>query len=125
MAKFISTFLSFLILLGSSGIAYSQHFCGGKEVIAEITVGHSDLSCGMSMDENGCCDNHSTKVKTDENYSVFSQTFSFDNNLEVLLPAFNFEYVFVEDIQRVEVFSDCSPPPLEKDLNILYETFLI
>ncbi len=125
MAKMISTFLSLLILLGSSGIAYSQHFCGGQEVLAEVTVGHKELSCGMAMEENGCCDNHSTKVKIENSYAAYSQNFQFVNNLESLLPVFDIEYVYVDYIQNNKFYIDYSPPPIDRDFNILYDTFLI
>lgn len=139
MKKTISIFLSILILASSSGIAYAQHFCSGMEMMAEVTLGEKHLSCGM--DENAlvsdcgdesvapeshdCCKNHFTKIQTDDNFAKAS----FDLKLNKTFVA-TFVSVFV--LQEVEIapaektfFADYNPPPLERDFNILYETFLI
>lgn len=139
MKKAISIFLSVLILASSSGIAYSQHFCGGMEIMSEITLGEKHLSCGVEMDitdsdcadenpildSHDCCKNHITKIQIDENFAKAS----FDIKLNKTFVA-TFVSVFL--LQEVEIastqktfFADYYPPPLEQDLNILYETFLI
>jgi hypothetical protein len=127
------------MLASSSGIAYAQHFCSGMEMMAQITLGEKHLSCGMvedSLDSNcndeaatpeahDCCKNHITKIQTDENYAKAS----FDLKLDKTFVA-TFVSVFI--MQEVEItsteknfFADYNPPPLEQDLNILYDTFLI
>ena len=137
MKKTISIFLSLLMLASSSGVAYSQHFCGGMEMMAEITLGKKLLSCGMEetapdcgdktvvLKDHHCCKNHVTKIQTDDNFSKAS----FDLKLNKTLLA-TFVSVFV--LQEVEIvstektfFAEYNPPPLERDFNILYETFLI
>lgn len=139
MKKTISIFLSILMLASSSGIAYSQHFCGGMEMMSEVTLGEKQLSCGMDMadealdckvekstpESHDCCKNHITKIQTDDNFAKAS----FDLKLN---KAFIATFVSVFVLQEVEIastnktfFADYNPPPLELDLNILYETFLI
>ena len=127
------------MLASSSGIAYSQHFCSGMEMIAEVTLGEKQLSCGMendipdshcgdkstTLEAQDCCKNHITKIQTDDNFAKVA----FDLKLNKTFVA-TFVSVFV--LQEVEIdfaektfFADYNPPPLEQDLNILYETFLI
>ncbi|MCZ4318121.1 hypothetical protein O4H26_03870 [Aequorivita viscosa] len=139
MKKSISIFLSILMLASSSGIAYAQHFCSGMEMMAEITLGEKHLSCSMAEDAtdsdcndktvtpeaHDCCKNHITKIQTDENFAKAS----FDLKLNKTFVA-TFVSVFI--LQEVEItftektfFADYNPPPLEQDLNILYDTFLI
>lgn len=138
MKKAISIFLSVLMLASSSGIAYAQHFCSGMEMMAEITLGEKHLSCGMvdapdsdcgdktaASEAHDCCKNHVTKIQTDDNFAKAS----FDLKLNKTFEA-TFVSVFI--LQEVEIasiektfFADYNPPPLEQDLNILYETFLI
>ncbi|AFL80063.1 hypothetical protein Aeqsu_0552 [Aequorivita sublithincola DSM 14238] len=139
MKKAISIFLSILMLASSSGMAYSQHFCGGLEMMSEITLGEKLLSCGMETnvldsdcggettthDSHDCCKNHITKIHTDDNFAKAS----FNLKLNKTFVA-TFISVFV--LQEVEItstektfFADYNPPPLEQDLNILYDTFLI
>jgi len=137
MKKTISILLSILMFASSSGIAYAQHFCSGMEMMAEITLGEKLLSCGMEevSDKCGdetfivkghdCCENQFTQIQTDDNFAKAS--FHLKLNKTFVAP---FVTVFV--LQEVEIastektfFPEYNPPPLEQDLNILYETFLI
>lgn len=139
MRKAISIFLSILLFVSSSGLAYAQHYCGGMEMMSQITLGHTNLSCGMESDEQNitcdeetlpseahdCCDNHVTKINLDDNFAKAS----FDIKLNKTFVA-TFTSIFI--IHEVEIltskknfFAEYNPPPLEQDLNILYDTFLI
>lgn len=123
----------------SSGIAYAQHFCSGMEMMAEVTLGEKHLSCGMDAespysgcgdesaipDAHDCCKNHITKIQTDDNFAKASFNLKLNKTFVT-----TFVSVFV--LQEIEItssektfFADYSPPPLEQDFNILYETFLI
>jgi len=139
MKKTVSIFLTLLMLASSSGIGYAQHFCGGMEMMSKVTLGEKDLSCGIDMDapdldcggeenkpeSHDCCKNHITKIQTDDNFAKASFDLKLNKNF-----AATFITVFI--LQEVEItstqktfFADYNPPPLEQDLNILYETFLI
>ena len=125
------------MLASSTGIAYAQHFCSGMEMMAEVTLGEKNLSCGMDVEAHPCddektvaeghecCENQFTQINTDDNFAKAS----FDLKLDKTFVA-TFVSVFV--LQEVAIasteknfFADYSPPPLERNLNILYETFLI
>lgn len=137
MQQLISIFLSLLMLASSSGIGYARHLCGGMEMISEISIGEKNFSCGMeeaeeahcddnsAVKEDHCCENHFTKVQTDENFSKAS----FELKLS---PEFVAVFVPIFALYEVEpIFSQktsyaaYTPPPLYQDLNILYDTFLI
>ncbi len=136
MKQLISILLSSLILLSSTGVTYAQHFCGEYEMMAKITLGQESLSCGMVMPQDdgcsdesskdhNCCDNEYTQVDTDDNFSGVS--FDFQLQPEILAA-----FVSVFMLQEIEVdrdqlnyYKDYSPPPLENNLQVLYETFLI
>lgn len=127
------------MLGSSSGIAYAQHFCGGMEMMAVITLGQENLSCGMDShapdldcneetaiaEAHDCCENQITKINTDDNFAKAS----FDLKLHKTFEA-TFVSVFVfHEVENASIektfFADYSPPPLERNFNILYETFLI
>lgn len=137
MKKAISIFLSLLMLASSSGIAYAQHFCSGTEMASQITLGEKFLSCGMeecgdpSCDDNSniaedhCCQNHFTQIDTDENFAKASFEIKFQKFFIANIPAvFVPEAVEIVSIEKT-FFAEYNPPPLEQDLNILYDTFLI
>lgn len=137
MQKVISIFLSILMLASSSGIAYAQHFCSGMVMKSEITMGEKHLSCGMedletttceqknTISEDHCCKNHITQIQTDDNFAKASFDIKFNKT-------FIASYISIFILNEVEItstqntfFADYNPPPLEQDLNILYDTFLI
>jgi hypothetical protein len=126
--------MSLLLLLSSSGIVYAQHFCGDYEMMAAITMGEKHLSCGMIMEstgceddsfQNDCCDNEYTKIDVDDRFAKSDFEVDLYNNF---IPAFTSVFVFqLADITTAQkpTFKDYQPPPIERDLLVLYETFLI
>lgn len=139
MRKIVSIFLSILIFASSSGVAYAQHYCGGMEIISQLTIGEAHLSCEMgpgelsddceiegdSTEAHDCCQNQVTKIQIDENFAKAS----FSHDLDQVFVA---TYIPIFTIQEAEIsleeksfFVAYCPPPLERDLNILYDTFLI
>ncbi len=139
MTKAISILLSLLMLASSSGISYAQHFCGGMEMMSEISLGEKHLSCGMVMDvtdtdcsdknpipdSHDCCKNHITKIQTDDNFAKAS----FELNLNKIFVAPFVSVFILQELEKIStqktLFAEYNPPPLEQDLNILYEVFLI
>ena len=139
MQKAISIFLSLLMLASSSVIAYAKHFCGGMEMMSEITLDENHFSCAMEMDttdsdcadENiiigvhDCCDNHKTKIQIDDNFAKAFFNIDLSNTfIATFVSVFLILEVEIASVEK-NFFADYNPPPLERDLNILYETFLI
>ncbi len=138
MKKAISILLSVLMLASSSGIAYAQHFCSGMEITSQITLGEKHLSCGMDdaaasscddelllMEEDHCCQNEFTQIQTDENFAKASFNIDFEKPfINTLISVFVVQNFEISTSQKT-FFADYNPPPIERDLNILYDTFLI
>ena len=134
--KVASVLLAFLMLLSSSGVTYAQHFCGDHEMMAKFTLGEAHLSCGMAMElpvsdcedmpeKPSCCDNEYTQVHTDDNFAKSDVQFDLDVSQFALLYSFVFQFE-TQLLKNVpDAFIDESPPPLDLDRCVLYETFLI
>lgn len=135
MKKIISFILSLLLLLSSTGITYAAHYCGDFKMMEEISIGQQHLSCGMVMEDTSCddgqqedhdcCDNQYTSITTDDNFAKAS----FDLQLpSTFVPAFIAVFVLDEVVlfqEKTPEYSEYNPPPLIKDIPVLYETFLI
>lgn len=135
MQKVISIALSVLLLLSSTGITYAKHFCGDHEVLAEITLGEKHLSCGMKMEANSCgdekqedhncCKNKYEKVNTDDHFAKAS----FDVQLNVpFIASFITVFELAQEpviTQTFHNYTDYHPPPLDKDIPVLYQVFII
>ena len=135
MQKAISILLSILILASSTGVTYAKHFCGDYEVLSTITLGKKDLTCGMNMESDNCddsesnsykcCKNKYEHVNTDDNYSLASL------DLQIKIPFFaSFVSVFVLQqvdgaTQSLHIYANYDPPPIDKDIPVLYQIFTI
>ncbi|MAZ71836.1 MAG: hypothetical protein CMC70_01695 [Flavobacteriaceae bacterium] len=136
MKKVISLFMCLLLFASTSGVAYAQHFCGDFEMMATLTLGGEELSCGMAeahddscdtedAEDHNCCDNQYTKITTDENFNASQDTFQVSVNF---VTAFVSVFVLQAEIattSKIAAFSEYNPPPIIKDIPVLYETFLI
>ncbi len=135
MKAILSIVLSLLILLSSSGVAYAKHYCGGFEMLSKVTLGEEHLSCGMKMnvpacgdeehEDHSCCSNRYLKVHTDNHFAKVSFDFDFATQwIPAFVTVFIFPKLTVPEAPN-SVFTEYLPPPLEQDIQILYETFLI
>ncbi len=134
MKNATSILLAVLLLMSSSGVTYGQHYCSGEVVADALMLGEKHLSCGGyalpseqgdSMEKPGCCQNIYHQVETDEDYS--SSSFTIDFN-KTFVAAFVSVFVLQAPVTytaEINSFSEYLPPPLEKDIPILYQTFLI
>lgn len=104
-------------------------------MLSKVTLGEEHLSCGMKMnvpscgdekqEDHGCCSNQYLKVHTDDHFAKVSFDFYFSAQW---VPAFVTVFLLPEvtiPVAPKSVFREYLPPPLERDVQILYETFLI
>jgi len=134
MKNVTSILLTVLLLMSSAGVTYGQHYCGGKVVADALMLGEKHLSCGgyelpvkdtNGMEKSGCCENKYHQVVTDDDF--FSSTFAIEFQ-KTFLAAFVPVFILQEPIaysSKINSFSEYLPPPLEKDIPVLYQTFLI
>lgn len=101
--------LSMLLLLSTTGLAISKHFCGGELISTSIFV-EADSCC----DDSDCCKNETEVFQLDEDYSLVTvsevpQSVEFEL-LDLAILVYNFSVIETEEIQ--ELFeSDLPPPP--------------
>ena len=132
LGKNISAFLlSCLVLLSSMSIAIDQHFCG-DEVIDVSYFGKAN-HCGMeevssnssipSLKRDHCCKDEITFFEsflynTEKSLSLYD----LEPNLLFLHTYFHF---YNTPPLKTEYFKDFSPPDISKDIQVLYQTYLI
>ncbi|GAB3338570.1 hypothetical protein GCM10027429_23910 [Marivirga atlantica] len=127
------------MLVSNVGFSMNTHFCGGEAVETSFSIGLHNPDCGMAdmdgdckkepsseeqVNPKPCCENQHEVLQLDENANL--QAFSVDVN-PVFFVAFIHTY-----IQPV-LFTDqafvhntyYSPPIPDKDIQVLFQTFLI
>ena len=136
MKQIISILLTLLLLISNTGITYAQHFCGGHQMMAKVTIGQERLSCGMApvkdlcdeshqSDTHSCCNNRYTQVAFDDTVEQpvveFQLTPVFDVDNNAIISSVS----EILTLQKEVVYTIYNPPPLIKDFPILFDTFLI
>ena len=136
MKQIISILLTLLLLISNTGITYAQHFCGGHQMMAKVTIGQERLSCGMApvkdlcdeshqSDTHSCCDNRYTQVAFDDTVEQpvveFQLTPVFDVDNNAIISSVS----EILTLQKEVVYTIYNPPPLIKDFPVLFDTFLI
>lgn len=139
MKKVISISLTLLMLVSNIGFAMNTHFCGGKAVETTFTLGLGNPDCGMEDMEQECenmpseeeqikakpcCENHHQVIQTDDIAKTQPST-------SVVNPLFftAFVQVFIQPLffvdKRQSEYSEYPPPFFERDVQVLFQTFLI
>ena len=135
--------LAFLIFVSSAGFTLNSHFC--QNTLQSVAIfftpencheramhcamnaaksccSKKKNSCSESEDKD-CCEDKSQFVKADIDFTPFVAD-EFQIDLLVLLPAtisIHFETIFTEKLIR---FKNYIPPPLIKNLPVLFQSFL-
>lgn len=136
MQKTISILLTLLLLVSNSGVMLAQHFCGEYKMMEEITFGAKELSCGMGVhsdcdneaaEDHDCCENEYERLGVDDDFNRLDL-----EEKQVINTCFaaSFTAIFVLDVlftsrQNAINFTAYLPPPLIKDIPVLYESYLI
>ena len=136
MKQIISILLTLLLLISNTGITYAQHFCGGHQMMAKVTIGQERLSCGMApvkdlcdeshqSDTHSCCNNRYTQVAFDDTVEQpvveFQLTPVFDVDNNAIISSVS----EILKLQKQVVYTIYNPPPLIKNIPVFLETFLI
>ncbi|MBN7800509.1 hypothetical protein J0A67_06540 [Algoriphagus aestuariicola] len=136
MKASVSIVLALLVFFASVGMAKTTHFCMGMEMKSELGFGEKHVDCGMNMpmdhsenesdqqDPQSCCENVTTQVQVDDEVQLKKVEINLSLDFALALVQ-----VFVFGIEPLSTeksqFPTYSPPPIEQDLQVLHQSFLI
>ncbi len=145
MAKILSIFLAFQVLLSSMSFSIGTHFCGGElksfALFGEATLCeharphehsaqpscHSAKPVDGEGDEKGCCEVEQIEIEGEEyDFLISSLVLDFDSSWELSPLSFSEAPVlFNRDISFSYYFPRYKPPPLQRNALVLFQSFLI
>ncbi|WP_339652619.1 hypothetical protein [uncultured Maribacter sp.] len=134
--KIIATGLTFAVLFATTSFNVDMHYCCDK--LVDVAVFGKATSCGQIIQKpeeptkkcsigytDDCCSNESFIHQGDNNL----KTVSFELNAENFVFLHTFFYTYINHFEGLESkvvhFLPYDPPFIEKDVLVLYETFLI
>jgi hypothetical protein len=135
--KILSVFLSFTVLFSTLSFSVDQHVCMGE--VTDTSYFSDADSCGMIMEVEDCAIDGLTddKVQREKccndihelipgNQTEQKALQSFEIEKAQFLLVFYCTYInLLEDDTDELPFRSHSPPLVDKDINVLYQTFLI
>ncbi len=121
--KIAHIILALFLLVSTTGITFSMHYCGGKLVSTSINKEAKACCDG----DGGCCENKTLHFEVEDDYvSPIVVEYNTIVKLDVLFPilfVLNFELLSTEDKATV-AFYDSSPPPKIQTRLSLLQTYL-
>ncbi|MFH6602626.1 hypothetical protein ACEZ3G_03995 [Maribacter algicola] len=133
--KISSVLMAFVVLFTTMSFTVDMHYCGDS--LVDFSVFTKAESCGMEkaqpakscenpvMTENDCCtDQQIVKEGNDELQTSFDKL-TFEQQTFVVSFFYSYINLFEGLDENIIPFKDYSPPFIERDVQILYETYLI
>lgn len=142
MKQFIPIILSFILLASQINLTKGTHFCGGEAVETKIMLGETHLGCGMMDMEEPCDDSgHTNNNQAGFNiipccqneFQTIQGTDDFVKDAAQIVFNVGFSVTFIYTMLNFDLFpgstnnfyTDYIFPPVEKDVQLLFQTFLI
>ena len=142
MKKVFSIALSLFLLASHISLTIGTHFCGGEAVEKKVVWASSHLGCGMEdMDEsNKDASNTTPTEKTfselpccENEFQALDVTDDFVKDASSFVINIDFVHIHVLTLLGLDItpvaaknhYAENSPPPLERDIQILFQSFLI
>lgn len=142
MKQIFSILLSFILLASHMNLTMGTHFCGGEAVETKVLLGETHLGCEMMdlvepcdgsehsnqnqvrFNNVPCCQNEFQTIQgTADFVKEATQTFfNVDFAVAFLYTSLNLD-LFPKSSHQV--YTEYISPPLEKDISVLFQTFLI
>ena len=117
------------------GLTVASHYCKGELASTSLILGNTATGCGMendepceneqnSISETSCCNNEIQAISIDND---FHQTVQIDDINNQFVVAFIYTFVLDQysETDTQSVYSDYSPPPIQQNTQVLFQTFLI
>lgn len=139
--KAFSIILSLLLLASHMYLAVGTHFCQGEALNYQIVLGKSSLGCDINGDtcnksenpgENlsdinntSCCETEYQNLSSTDDFIIEKNIINYPNT--DVIAAYLFSVLVLDIFHGTEdmYYVDYAPPLFERDIPVLFQTFLI
>ncbi|WP_289038566.1 hypothetical protein [uncultured Zobellia sp.] len=133
--KISSVLMAFVVLFTTMSFTVNMHYCGDS--LVDFSVFKSAETCGMekaqpvkscenpTMTEKDCCTDQQFVKEGNQDLKTSFDKLTFDQ--QTFVATFFYTYInrFEGLDENIVPFKDYSPPFVERDIQTLYETYLI
>ncbi|MEP1096031.1 MAG: hypothetical protein ABJG78_13035 [Cyclobacteriaceae bacterium] len=124
--KIVNTLLAITLLIATTGVTLNKHYCMGR--VKSVAVFHHAENCmgDNLIDPMPCCEDVSEQLKVEH---LTKASFDFESSPSLYQLAIISYFVLDQDLISVEKdkpkFQNYSPPPPDRDIPVLIQSFLI
>ena len=139
MKRILAISLLLIFIAGQVNLTWASHFCMSFKVQSSIMLGHGDLDCGMGEmvecdnDKNdipgpvykapSCCSNDYFSSDSDDQ---FYKSETLTNNQISFFAIYTETFLgFTSENNQQITFIAPSPPLIQADKQVMYQTFLL
>ncbi|MFP4092397.1 MAG: HYC_CC_PP family protein [Cyclobacteriaceae bacterium] len=119
--------LSLILLVATTGMAISKHYCGGE--LSKVEMGMEKIHCcdePQEMPDDCCEDEHLTYQLPQDDFQFSQFDFEFAQQaLIAALPYLDFSALFAEQEDFIPSFDTYTSPPIALDLPVMLQSFLL
>ena len=116
-----------MLLVATTGMAISKHYCGGE--LSKIELGMESIHCcddPQDMPDDCCEDQKITFQLSQEDFQLAHFDFEFSHlALIASLPYLDFSALFTEQEDFSPPFDPYTSPPIAQDLPVMLQSFLL
>ena len=127
-------FLAFLVLFATMSLTINEHYCG--DILVDVTVYSNANSCGMDVQPSQitsqnlitkkvCCINEHIVKEGQSELNISDNSLSFDQQLFAASFIYSYINLFEGLDNKITPFKDYHLPLVDKDIQVLYQSFLI
>lgn len=128
--KISSIVMAIVVLLSTMSFTVEKHFCGDFLVdvsfVGNVEKCEMNKSASTNVKKKNCCKDEVHHIEgQDELQKDTSVKLTFDQQEFIAAFTFSYHSIFSGIKLEKEFYKDFSPPNLNRDILVLYQTFLI
>ncbi|WP_457616388.1 HYC_CC_PP family protein [Lutibacter sp.] len=133
-SKIAAILMAFIVVFSTVSFTVSEHYCGEK--LVNSAVFSKAESCGMDMQKtsftddcniqkDNCCNDVVKLVKGQSDLKVDFPDFTLKQQFFVVAFTYTYQKIFEDVSSKVFPLKNYPLPLVDRDLNVLYQTFRI
>ena len=132
--KVLAVSMAFVVMITTMSFTMDMHFCGTS--LVDLSFNGIADSCGMEKEQptqdceteitsKSCCTEHQLVKQANQDLKISFDKITFEQ--QIFVAAFLYSYINLYEgfDENIKHFIDYSPPFLKRDIQTLYEVYLI
>lgn len=128
--KISSAIMAIVVLLSTMSFTVEKHFCGDSlvdiSIVGNLERCNTDKNLSKTTMKNNCCKDEVYHIEGQDKLQKESLSkLSFEQQKVFVAFLFSYQSIYVDYKNEQSFYKDFSPPDLDRDIRVLYQTFLI